>query len=176
MIDQSVLHRAQRIKVLLLDVDGVLTDGRIVYDSRGRNSKFYDVHDGMGVHLLHTCGIPTVLISAKQSGAIGPRARDMHVARVYENIRPKPAVLDDIMKRYGADAGELCFVGDDIVDICLMRKVGLPVAVSNACEEVRAAAVWVTSRPGGRGAVREVSEMILKAQGKWNEALQAYEV
>ncbi|HOU35939.1 MAG TPA: HAD hydrolase family protein [Candidatus Omnitrophota bacterium] len=175
MVNRSVIEKAKKVKVLLLDVDGVLTDGRIVYDSSGRNSKFYDVHDGMGVHLLHTRGIPTVLISAKRSAAIGPRARDMHVDRVYENIKPKTAVLDDIKKRYGVGPAEMCFVGDDLVDICLMRKVGLPIAVANACDEVKASAAWVTSRQGGRGAVREVSEMILKAQGQWLRAIRPYE-
>jgi 3-deoxy-D-manno-octulosonate 8-phosphate phosphatase (KDO 8-P phosphatase) len=175
MIDQSVLDKVKKIKVLLLDVDGVLTDGRIVYDSRGRDSKFFDVHDGMGVHLLNKCGIPTALITAKGSAAIGPRARDMRVDKVYENISPKTRVLTRILKRYGVSSEELCFVGDDLVDICLMRKVGLPVAVANACLEVKKAALWETSREGGRGAVREVSELILKTQGKWSEAIKAYE-
>ena len=175
MIDQSVLERVKKIKVLLLDVDGVLTDGRIVYDSRGRDSKFFDVHDGMGVNLLHKCGIPVVLITAKGSRAIGPRARDMKIDRVYENVSPKVSVLPQLLARYKVSAEEFCFVGDDLVDICLMRKVGLPVAVANGCEEVKKAALWVTSREGGRGAVREVSELILKTQSKWSGAIQAYE-
>jgi 3-deoxy-D-manno-octulosonate 8-phosphate phosphatase (KDO 8-P phosphatase) len=175
MIDQTVLEKVKKIKVLLLDVDGVLTDGRIVYDSRGRDSKFFDVHDGMGVYLLHKCGIPAVLITAKSSRAIGPRARDMRIDRVYANVSPKAAVLPELLARYKVSADELCFVGDDLVDICLMRKVGLPVAVANACAEVKQSALWVTSREGGRGAVREVSELILKTQGKWAGAIQAYE-
>jgi 3-deoxy-D-manno-octulosonate 8-phosphate phosphatase (KDO 8-P phosphatase) len=175
MIDQSVLEKVKKIKVLLLDVDGVLTDGRIVYDSAGKNSKFFDVHDGMGVYLLQKCGIPTVLITAKGSRAIGPRARDMRVDKVYENISPKTRVLTLILKRYGVSSDQLCFVGDDLVDICLMRKVGLPIAVANACPEVKKAALWETSREGGRGAVREVSELILKTQSKWSEAIKAYE-
>ncbi len=176
MIDQSVLERAQKIKVLLLDVDGVLTDGRIVYDSRGRDSKFFDVHDGMGVHLLHKCGIAVVLITAKSSAAIGPRARDMKIDRIYQNVCPKVKVLPELLARYKVSAQELCFVGDDLVDICLMRKVGLPIAVANGCEQVKEAALLVTSREGGRGAVREVSELILKAQNKWSAAIQSYEL
>jgi len=113
---------------------------------------------------------------SKKSAAICPRARDMHVARVYENVNHKTDILEDIIKRYGVSPDEMCFVGDDIVDLCLMRKVGLPVAVANACEEVKASAVWVTSIPGGRGAVRQVCEIILKAQGKWDLAIRAYEV
>jgi 3-deoxy-D-manno-octulosonate 8-phosphate phosphatase (KDO 8-P phosphatase) len=175
MIDQPVLESVKKIKVLLLDVDGVLTDGRIVYDSRGRDSKFFDVRDGMGVHLLRKCGIPAVLITAKGSRAIGPRARDMKIDRVYENISPKVSVLPRILARYKVGADGLCFVGDGLVDICLMRQVGFPVAVANACAEVKKAALWITSREGGRGAVREVCELILKTQGKWSGAIQAYE-
>jgi len=176
MIDQSVLEKIKKIKVLLLDVDGVLTDGRIVYDSRGRDSKFFDVRDGLGVHLLGKCGIPAVLITAKGSRAICPRARDMKIDKVYENVSSKVAVLPQLLARYKVNAGELCFVGDDLVDICLMRKVGFPVAVANACAEVKQTALWVTSREGGRGAVREVSELILKTQGKWAEAIKAYDL
>ena len=176
MIDQSVLERVIRVKVLLLDVDGVLTDGRIVYDSRGRDSKFFDVHDGMGVHLLHKSGIPTVLVTAKSSRAIKPRARDMHIDRVYDNVAVKSGVLPDLLARYRVSEQELCFVADDIVDIGLMRKVGLPVAVANACQEVKDAALWVTSKNGGRGAVREVSELILKTQSKWACAIRPYDL
>jgi 3-deoxy-D-manno-octulosonate 8-phosphate phosphatase (KDO 8-P phosphatase) len=175
MTNRSAREKAKRIKVLLLDVDGVLTDGRIVYDSQGRDLKFYDVHDGLGVHLLQKCGIPTVLITARQSGSIGPRARDMHVDRVYKNVLKKSAVLTKLRGLYKADAEEFCFVGDDLVDIGLMRQVGLPIAVANACSQVKRSALWVTSRKGGRGAVREVCEFILKAQGKWSEAIEIYE-
>ena len=175
MTEQQLADKLKKIKVLLLDVDGVLTDGRIVYDSRGRDSRFFDVHDGMGVHLLKKSGIPTVLVTAKGSAAVRPRARDMRVDRVYENISPKTRVLAAILKQYNAAEENLCFVGDDLVDICLMRRVGAPIAVINACAEVKAAAVWVTTKPGGRGAVREVAELILKAQGTWTEIIKSYE-
>lgn len=159
----------------MLDVDGVLTDGRIIYDSHGRDSKFFDVHDGMGVYLLHKSGIPTVLVTAKGSRAIKPRARDMRVDIVYEDVSPKTAVLEKIIKKYRVCADELMFVGDDLVDVCLMKKVGCAVAVANACPEVKRVSHYVTQREGGRGAVREIAEMILKAQHKWEEALRAYD-
>ncbi len=174
-IEESVIAFARDIKILLLDVDGVLTDGRIIYDSKGRDAKFFDVHDGMGVYLLKKAGIPTVLITAKGSRAIRPRARDMQVEAVFENISPKTRVLDKILNKYKVSLDEICFVGDDLVDLCLMKRVGFAVAVFNACPEIKQAASYVTLRYGGRGAVREVAEMILKAQGRWQEVLKAYD-
>jgi 3-deoxy-D-manno-octulosonate 8-phosphate phosphatase (KDO 8-P phosphatase) len=160
---------------LLLDVDGVLTDGRIIYDSKGRDSKFFDVHDGMGVYLLRRAGIPTVLITAKGSRAIRPRARDMRVTEIFADISPKSAVLERILKKYRLSAEEICFVGDDLVDLCLMKKVGFAVAVFNASREIKQAASYITIRHGGRGAVREVAELILKSQARWKEMVALYE-
>lgn len=171
-----IKEKAEKIKLLLLDVDGVLTDGRIIYDSRGRDMKFFDVHDGLGVYLLGKSGIKTILITAKGSRAIGPRARDMQVEAVFENISPKTAVLDKILKKYDVNIDEICFVGDDLVDLCLMKRVGFPVAVFNACPEIKQAASYITLKEGGRGAVREVAELILKSQGKWKETIDAYDV
>jgi len=175
MMEEYILSKAKKIKLLLLDVDGVLTDGRIIYDSKGRDAKFFDVHDGMGVYLLKKAGIPTVLITAKGSRAIRPRARDMQVEAVFENISPKTRALDKILNKYKVSPDEICFVGDDLVDLCLMKRVGFAVAVFNACPEIKQAASYVTLRYGGRGAVREVAEMILKAQGRWQEALASYD-
>jgi len=172
----ELLDKARKVKLLLLDVDGVLTDGRIIYDSRGHDMKLFDVHDGMGVYLLKKAGVPTILITAKGSRAIKPRARDMRVEAVFENISPKTAVLDKILKKYKVNSEEICFAGDDLVDLCLMKKVGFPVAVFNACPEIKQQAAYVTLREGGRGAVREVVELILKAQGKWQELIGLYDV
>lgn len=173
-IKQDLIEKARKIKLLLLDVDGVLTDGRIIYDSSGRDMKFFDVHDGMGVYALKKAGIKTILITAKGSSAIKPRARDMQVERVYENISPKTAVLEKILRKYKVNTGEVCFVGDDLVDLCLMKKVGFPIAVFNAAPEIKQAASYITLKHGGRGAVREVSELILKAQGKWEGIVGLY--
>ena len=175
-MEEYILSKVKKIKLLMLDVDGVLTDGRIVYDSQGRDAKFFDVHDGMGVYLLKKSGIPTVLITAKGSRAIRPRARDMQVGAVFANISPKTKALSKILNKYKVTPEEVCFVGDDLVDLGLMKKVGFAVAVFNACPEIKQAASYVTLRYGGRGAVREVAEMILKAQGRWQEVLKAYDV
>ncbi len=171
-IKQELRERAQRVKLVLLDVDGVLTDGRIIYDSAGRDLRFFDVHDGMGVHLLNCAHIPTVLITAKGSRAIRPRARDMQVAEVIQDVSPKSSALRRVLKKYKVGADEVCFVGDDLVDLCLMKRVGFPVAVFNAASEIKQAACYITVRVGGRGAVREVAELILKSQGKWQALIQ----
>lgn len=174
LIEEELKARFKKIKLLLLDVDGVLTDGRIIYDSRGRDSKFFDVHDGLGVFVLHKSGIQTILITAKSSKTISPRAKDMRVAEVFADIFPKTAVLDKILKKYNVSLDEICFMGDDLVDLSLMRKVGLPVAVANASSEIKEAALYITNRSGGRGAVREIAELILKSQDKWKDVLGFY--
>ncbi|MBM3245967.1 MAG: hypothetical protein FJZ13_01405 [Candidatus Omnitrophica bacterium] len=175
-IKQELVEKAKKIKLLLLDVDGVLTDGRIIYDSYGRDTKFFYVQDGLGVYLLGKAGIPTILVTAKGSRAIKPRARDMRVEAVFENISPKTAVLDKILKKYQVNLDQICFVGDDLVDLCLMKRVGFPMAVANACPEIKHKAAYVTSKEGGRGAVREIAELILKAQDKWQGLVGLYDV
>jgi 3-deoxy-D-manno-octulosonate 8-phosphate phosphatase (KDO 8-P phosphatase) len=173
-MEEFIIEKAKKIKMLLLDVDGVLTDGRIIYDSKGRDLKLFDVHDGLGVYLLRKAGIKTILITAKGSRAIKPRARDMRVEEVFEDIYPKTAVLAKILNKYKVNTDELCFVGDDLVDLCMMKKVGLAVAVFNAAPEIKEASHYITSREGGRGAVREVAELILKTQGRWDEVFKDY--
>lgn len=175
-MENYLVEKAKKIKLLLLDVDGVLTDGRIIYDSRGEDVKAFDVHDGLGVYLLKKAGIKTILITAKGSRAIRPRARDMQVEAVFEDISPKSSVLDKILKKYNLELDEVCFVGDDLVDLCLMKKVGFPIAVFNASPEIKKVAAYITLKEGGRSAVREVAELILKAQGKWEELLDSYDL
>lgn len=175
-MEEYILEKAKKIKLLLLDVDGVLTDGRIIYDSRGHDMKFFDVHDGLGVYLLKKAGIKTILITAKGSRAIKPRAKDMQATEIIADISPKSAALDKLLKKYKVDVSEVCFVGDDLVDLCLMKRVGFAIAAFNACAEIKKGADYITSREGGRGAVREVAELILKAQDKWKTLVGLYDV
>jgi 3-deoxy-D-manno-octulosonate 8-phosphate phosphatase (KDO 8-P phosphatase) len=168
-----VADAIKSVKLLVCDVDGVLTDGRIVYDSGGREMRLFDVQDGLGVRLLRTAGIKTALITHKTSPAIKYRARDMAVDEVYAGIVPKHSLLPRLLKTHRVDTHEICYVGDDLVDLGMMRVVGFPVAVANACREVKEAARYVTRKPGGRGAVREVVELILRTQGKWREVVKA---
>jgi 3-deoxy-D-manno-octulosonate 8-phosphate phosphatase (KDO 8-P phosphatase) len=173
-VSAALRRKVRRVRFLLLDVDGVLTDGRIIYDSDGRDSKFYDVHDGLGVYLLGRMGIKTILITAKGSKSIRPRALDMRVEAVYENILPKTKVYEKVLRKYRLRDEEVCFVGDDLVDLCVLKRCGLPVATRNAAPEIKRAAAYVTRKDGGRGAVREVAELILKGKGWWPRALEIY--
>ena len=173
-MESQIADKIRKIKLLILDVDGVLTDGRIIYDSKGRDSKFFDVHDGLGVYLLRRSGIKTILITAKGSKTIKPRARDMRVEEYYEDVFPKTKVLDKILNKHNVSKDEICFIGDDLVDLSIMKAVGFPVAVANASQDIKAAAGYVTQKSGGRGAVRETAELILKTQGKWDEAVRIY--
>ncbi len=174
-IPLALQNKIKKIKILLLDVDGVLTDGRIVYDSRGCDSKFYDVYDGLGVYLLGRMGIKTILITAKGSRCTFHRAKDMRIEAIYENILPKTKVYEKIRKKYRLKDDEICFVGDDLVDLCVLKRVGVPIATANAVAEIKRAAKYITKRDGGRGAVREVCELILKSKGLWRKALKIYQ-
>ena len=173
--ESELQSKLQKIKLFITDIDGVLTDGRIIFGNYGDELKFFDVHDGLGVYCLKKAGIKTILITAKGSWAIKPRARDMQVEAVFENISPKTGVLEKILKKYKVNAEEACFVGDDLVDLCLLKRVGFPIAVFNAAPEIKQAASYVTLKHGGRGAVREVAELILKAQDKWGEIAGLYD-
>ncbi len=174
MIDNNVQERAKRVKILVLDIDGVMTDGRIIYSIYGDELKFFDVQDGLGITLLNKAGIKSVIITAKKSRIVKLRARDMKVARAYQGFPNKLIPLEDILKRFKVKAEELCFIGDDLIDIPVLKRVGFAVAVPNAMDEVKNHAHYVTSKAGGRGAVREICDLILKAQGKWSEATSPY--
>jgi 3-deoxy-D-manno-octulosonate 8-phosphate phosphatase (KDO 8-P phosphatase) len=173
-ISKILENKIRKVTFLLLDVDGVLTDGRIIYDSNGYDSKFFDVHDGLGVYLLGRMGIKTILITAKNSKSIKPRAKDMRVEAVYGNILPKTRVYKKVLKVYDLKDEEVCFVGDDLVDLCVLKRVGFPVATNNAASEIKQCALYTTQKDGGRGAVREVAELILKTKGLWAKALKTY--
>ncbi len=170
--NRSLREKMKRVKLLILDVDGVLTDGRIIYDSEGRQLRFFDAQDGSGVRLLDLAGIKTIMVTILPSKAVECRARDMKVGEVYQGVKPKTRVLEQVLEKHGVGRDEVCYVGDDLVDVGVMRSVGLPVAVKNATREAKEAASYVTKNAGGRGAVREISELILKAQGKWQGLLE----
>lgn len=174
-MEGHIIEKIKKIKLLILDVDGVLTDGRIIYDSKGRDSKFFDVHDGLGVYLLKRAGIRTILITAKGSKTIKHRAKDMQVEEFYEDVFPKTKILARILKKHKIAKDEICFIGDDLVDLSIMKAVGFPVAVANGCEDIKNAASHITQKSGGRGAVRETAELILKTQGRWEETIRIYQ-
>lgn len=169
-----IMERAKKIRLLILDVDGVLTDGRIIYDSRGADLKFFDVTDGLGINLLKKTGIITILISAKASKTIRHRAKDMFIEAIFENASSKLDVYNKILKKYNLQDENICFIGDDLVDCSILKRVGLAVSVFNAVSDVKNISHYVTKASGGRGAVREVAELIIKSQGKWQELISKY--
>lgn len=174
MISQEVSDRARRVKVLIMDIDGVMTDGRIIYSIYGDELKFFDVQDGFGITLLNKAGIKSVIITAKKSRIVKLRARDMKVARVYQGFIDKLIPYNDVLKRFNVAPEEVSFIGDDLIDLPVLRRVGFAVSVPNAVEEVRASAHYTTRNKGGRGAVREICDLLLKSQDKWDLATSSY--
>ena len=159
--------RFQRIKLFAMDVDGVLTDGKIIFDSHGRETKIFDVQDGFGLVLLKKAGLKTAIITARYSKVTTIRGKDLDIDKIYQDAYPKLTVYPKLLRDFKVSAKEVCFVGDDIVDIPILKRVGLAVAVANATPETKRAAHYVTKNKGGEGAVREVIELILKSQGWW---------
>jgi 3-deoxy-D-manno-octulosonate 8-phosphate phosphatase (KDO 8-P phosphatase) len=170
----SIERRASRIKLLLMDCDGVLTDGRLWLTEDGGEQKTFNTHDGLGLALLHRAGLRSGIISGRSSTAVERRARELGVQFVRQGDPNKLEAFHEILKQAGVDENELAFIGDDLPDIPLMRLSELAVAVADATEATHLAAHYVTQAKGGRGAVREVVELILKAQGRWNDLLDDY--
>lgn len=173
MTDHEVLEKAKRVRLLIVDIDGVMTDGRIIYSIYGDELKFFDVQDGFGISLLNRAGIKTVIITAKKSRIVKLRARDMKVA-AYQGFLDKSIPFNRIIKKFKISPENICFIGDDLIDMPVLKRVGFAVAVSNAVDEVKKASHYVTLKMGGRGAVREICDMILKSQGKWEMATSRY--
>ncbi len=164
---QEILERAKKIRLLLLDVDGVLTDGRLYFGSREELFKVFHVRDGHGIKMVQQGGLEVAILSGRRSDAAFLRAKELGVNRYYEGLRDKVAVCQELCTALNLRGEEVAAVGDELVDLPLFRRVGLAVAVCDAPLEVQAQAHWVTKVRGGEGAVREVCDLLLKAQGKW---------
>jgi 3-deoxy-D-manno-octulosonate 8-phosphate phosphatase (KDO 8-P phosphatase) len=169
-----------RVRILLMDVDGVLTDGRL-FNVPGEGGKMFetkgfDSQDGMGLNWLSWYNIQTGVISGRVSPATDERARQLKMRYVYQGHIEKIPILEQIVDTSGISRDEIAYMGDDLTDIVVMRRVGLPIATANARPEVKRASHYITSVPGGSGAVREVAELILEAQGHWPAILKKYEV
>lgn len=170
----EVDRRARRIKLLLMDCDGVLTDGRFELLENGDEQKTFHARDGQGISLLHWAGLKTGIISGRTSSAVERRAQDLGMSYVRQYARDKIKVLDEIMAEAGVSIDECAYIGDDLADIPVMLRVELAVAVADAVVETKQAAHYVTELRGGHGAVREVTDLILKAQGRWNELMKRF--
>lgn len=170
--------RARRIKLLLMDVDGVLTDGRIYYVPGPKGglmeTKAFHSRDGLGLRLAHAAGLKTGIISGRGSPVVEHRAKELGIHFLQQGALEKLAPYQKILRAAGLRDEEVCYVGDDIVDLPILRRVGLAVGVRDGHPLLRRHAHYVTKRPGGRGAIREVLELLLAAQGKWNPVLKRY--
>jgi 3-deoxy-D-manno-octulosonate 8-phosphate phosphatase (KDO 8-P phosphatase) len=179
-MNSDIESRAARVKLLLMDVDGVLTNGQLFNlpgpDGKMVESKLFDSQDGIALQWLSWHGIQTGVISGRVSPATEERAKQVKMTYVYQGHIEKIPILEEIQKASGVAFDEIAYAGDDLTDVVVMRRVGLAIAPANARAEVKRAAHYVTAGSGGAGAIREVCEMLLKAQGKWPEILRKYEV
>lgn len=163
--------RFKQIELILLDVDGVLTTGQVIYNDAGQETKVFHVRDGLGIRMLLEAGIQVGIVTGRRSMALVHRCRNLGLTLLRDGIHDKAAALEEILKETGVAATATAFVGDDLPDLPIMRRVGVPIAVGDAHDLVKQAAVMTTRAMGGRGAVREISERILKARGDWEPLL-----
>ena len=164
----------KQIKLLLLDVDGVLTDGSITYTDAGEQIKTFNSSDGLGIRLLMDAGIQVGIITGRSSGALKHRCRNLNISILHDGTIEKAGAIEEISRKTGIAKENMGFVGDDLLDGPAMKLVGTSFAVANACREIKECADWVTNAHGGQGAVREVCESILKAAGHWPAILDRY--
>jgi 3-deoxy-D-manno-octulosonate 8-phosphate phosphatase (KDO 8-P phosphatase) len=174
-IDPAVKKRAARIKIILMDVDGTMTDGSVTLlsqsDGTALEIKTFDAHDGQGLTLAHTAGLRTGCITGRESAALLRRAREMKMEFIYMKQPLKVPAYEEILKKAGVSDSEVAYIGDDLPDLPLLRRVGLAVAVGDAVIEVKQAAHYTTKAVAGHGAVREAIEVVLKSKGVWKEMI-----
>jgi len=171
---QDILEKAARIKLVIFDVDGVLTDGSLFLSDDGQEYKAFNSKDGFGMRLLQDSGIDIGIITGRESELVKHRMNELGISYVMQGRREKGPALDEMMQTTGLSLDEIAYVGDDVVDLPIMSRVGFSIAVQDARPVVKKHAHWITESPGGRGAGRDVCELILEAHGKWDDIVQRY--
>ncbi|TFW18395.1 HAD family hydrolase [Massilia arenosa] len=166
--------RAARVKVLIFDVDGVLTDGSLTYDANGEITKTFFVLDGLGIQMINKTGVQTAIISARNSPIVVKRAADLGITHVFQGQHDKRLAFQELLEKTGVTAEECGYIGDDVIDLPLLLQVGFAVAVPTGHPEVQHRVHYVTKAGGGRGAVREVCDLVMRAQGTYEQALAKY--
>lgn len=167
-------ERLKKIRLLLLDVDGVMTDGRITYNDRGVETKSFDVKDGHGLKMLQRAGIQVGIITGRQSEVVAFRAAELAIDIVYQGAKDKLIPFQDILQQHDFTEEEIAYMGDDVIDIPILRRVGFAATVADAVDDVKPYAHYITRRDGGRGAVREVCDLLLKESGLWETTADRY--
>ena len=170
-ISASLKKKLARVRLFLCDVDGVLTDATVTM-GEGSETKRFHIRDGLGLRLLQQNGIKVGWVSHRPSPATTRRAKDLKIDFLHQKSVPKVGAIEGIMKKAGVDWDQTCFVGDDLFDLGALKRAGLSVSVADGLEEARGVADYVTRQPGGEGAIREIAEVILKAQGKWERIVE----
>jgi len=171
---QDILQRAAAIRLLVFDVDGVLTDGGLFIDTEGREHKVFNSRDGHGMKMLQQCGVSIAIITGRSSPAVAHRMAGLGIEHVYQGQHEKLPAFEQLLDKLGLSAAQAAYVGDDVVDLPIMCRVGLAVAVQDAHALVKKHAHWLTAQPGGRGAARDVCELIMEAQGHLEQHMQQY--
>jgi 3-deoxy-D-manno-octulosonate 8-phosphate phosphatase (KDO 8-P phosphatase) len=175
MMDRIELKtRAKKIKMILMDTDGVLTEGKIIFFSGGGEAKAFDVKDGVGIKLAQRVGIKTGIITGRSSEAVTRRAQELGIDELCQGAREKLISYEEIISKHSLKDEEVCFIGDDIIDIPVLKRVGFPVAVADAHKDILSFTAYQTDLKGGQGAVREVIDFIIRAQGKWDQLIKRY--
>jgi 3-deoxy-D-manno-octulosonate 8-phosphate phosphatase (KDO 8-P phosphatase) len=170
----DITARAAKIRLMIFDIDGVMTDGSLHYMADGEAIKTFHVHDGLGIKLLQQSGVPTAIITARQSEIIAKRAKDLGIEHVMQGVHDKRAGFETLIAKLGLTADQCGFLGDDWIDLPVLTRVGFAASVPNGRDEVRARVHHVTEARGGHGAVRELCELIMRAQGNYDAVLAAY--
>jgi len=169
-------ERLTAIQLLLLDVDGVMTDGGIIYDGNGLETKIFNVKDGHGIKMLQRAGIEVGIITGRSSAVVDVRAQELGIELVYQGALRKLESYEDIKLKTGLTDSQIAYMGDDVIDVPVMRRVGFAAAPQDALAEAKRAAHYIASCNGGRGAVREVCDLILKGRGAWDDVTARYEL
>jgi 3-deoxy-D-manno-octulosonate 8-phosphate phosphatase (KDO 8-P phosphatase) len=167
-------ERLAKIKLLILDVDGVMTDGRIVFDAHGVETKFFNVKDGHGIKMLQRAGVEVAIISGRESQVVTNRAAELGISRVYQRSLDKLTPYRALLEATGLSDAEVAFIGDDVIDLPVLRRVGFAAAPADAVPETLEAVHYVTRNRGGWGAVREICDLILRGRGQWDEITARY--
>jgi len=175
MNQPSLSERCQAIELLVMDVDGVLTDGRIVYDDRGAEWKAFHVRDGSGIKLWQKLGKRAAVLTGRKSPIVERRAAELGITAIIQGAEDKLPAFEALLRNEGVTAAQTAYLGDDLPDVPLLRRSGLAAAVADACAEARAAGHVVTRAAGGQGAVREFIELILRHQGRWQEMVAEHQ-
>ena len=171
---QDALARAKNVKMLILDVDGVLTDGSIAVGDNGELFKTFNVRDGLGITLAQKLGIKTAIITGRESKMLAYRARELKINAFYQNKKNKVPAYKELLAEYQLKDEEVAYFGDDLFDLAVMKRVGFPATVADATEEVKSVSILISDFAGGKGAVRQIIEFILKAQEKWQAVIDSY--